>query len=80
MKYVNRKGVDLSVFSLGTVQLGMDYGFGEFNTKPKKEYAFDIHEGAVVCSLNEEILPFLAEISQSASIVTGKEIWFHFSP
>lgn len=54
--------------------------FGRHGPVPKKEYAFDIHEGAVVCSLNEEILPFLAEISQSASIVTGKEIWFHFSP
>ncbi len=37
MKYVNSKGYDMSVFSLGTVQLGIDYGFGEFSSKPTKE-------------------------------------------
>lgn len=37
MKYVNTHGYDMSVFSLGTVQLGIDYGFGEFRTKPTKE-------------------------------------------
>ena len=52
MKYVNRKGVDLSVFSLGTVQLGIDYGFGEFRNKPKKEYAFQLLERAVANGVN----------------------------
>ncbi len=52
MKYVNRKGVDLSVFSMGTVQLGMDYGFGEFSSKPKKEYAFELLDRAVANGVN----------------------------
>ncbi len=52
MKYVNRKGVDLSVFSLGTVQLGRDYGFGEFRNKPQKEYAFQLLDRAVANGVN----------------------------
>lgn len=42
MKYVTSLGTDISVFSLGTVQLGMDYGIAENSAKPSKEYAFSI--------------------------------------
>lgn len=52
MKHINRHGVDLSVFSLGTVQLGKDYGFGEFRTKPKKEYAFELLDRAIAGGVN----------------------------
>lgn len=52
MKYVNKKGVDLSVFSMGTVQLGMDYGLGDFTAKPKKEYAFELLDRATSQGVN----------------------------
>ncbi len=52
MKYVSKKGLDMSVFSLGTVQLGMDYGFGEFSTKPKKEFAFSLLDRAIERGVN----------------------------
>ena len=52
MKYIQRKGLDLSVFSLGTVQLGMDYGLGDFTAKPKKEYAFSLLDRAVEQGVN----------------------------
>ena len=40
MKHVLAKGMDMSVFTLGTVQLGMDYGLGDFTAKPPKQKAF----------------------------------------
>ncbi len=52
MKYTNQKGLDISVFSLGTVQLGMDYGLGEHTAKPEKEYAFSILDEAVKKGVN----------------------------
>ena len=39
MKYRSIKGLDIPLFSLGTVQLGMNYGFGEHSGKPSEEYA-----------------------------------------
>lgn len=52
MKYVNSKGYDMSVFSLGTVQLGIDYGFGEFSSKPTKERAYSILDKAYEMGVN----------------------------
>ncbi len=52
MKYIQRKGLDMSVFSLGTVQLGMDYGLGDFTAKPKKEYAFSLLDRAIEQGVN----------------------------
>ena len=52
MKYVEQKGIDISVFSLGTVQLGMDYGLGEHTAKPKKEYAFSLLDRALEKGVN----------------------------
>lgn len=52
MRYVNQKGLDISVFSLGTVQLGMDYGLGEHTSKPTKEYAFSILDEAINKGVN----------------------------
>ena len=47
MKYVNAKGLDLSVFSLGTVQLGLTYGLGKDKEKPSEEAAFSILDTAM---------------------------------
>lgn len=52
MKHVDVKGMDMSVFTLGTVQLGMDYGLGEHTQKPPKEAAFALLDRAVSCGVN----------------------------
>ena len=39
MKYFEKRGVRLPQFTLGTVQLGMNYGLGDFTAKPSEEYA-----------------------------------------
>ena len=39
MKYVQAKGLNLSAFALGTVQLGIEYGLGEHSAKPTEEAA-----------------------------------------
>ena len=52
MKYTNKNGIEISSISLGTVQLGMDYGLGEHNSKPEKEYAFKLLDEAVNKGVN----------------------------
>ena len=52
MKYVNAKGLDLSAFALGTVQLGLTYGLGEHAEKPTEEAAFAILNKAVDLGVN----------------------------
>ena len=52
MKYVEKKDLKLSVFSLGTVQLGMDYGLGNNTAKPQKEYAFEVLDCAMNSGVN----------------------------
>lgn len=52
MKYVEKKGLKLSVFSLGTVQLGMDYGLGDNTAKPEKELAFAVLDSALENGVN----------------------------
>ena len=52
MKYVQAKGLDLSVFSLGTVQLGMTYGLGKDKEKPSEEVAFAILDTAMDNGIN----------------------------
>lgn len=52
MKHINVKGMDMSVFTLGTVQLGMDYGLGEHTKKPPKEAAFALLDRAIACGVN----------------------------
>ncbi len=39
MKYFDKRGCRLPLFTLGTVQLGMTYGLGDFTAKPSEEYA-----------------------------------------
>ena len=39
MKYTSFQKEKMSVFSLGTVQLGMTYGLGEHNGKPTEAEA-----------------------------------------
>ena len=52
MKYVQAKGLDLSAFALGTVQLGIEYGLGEHAAKPSEEAAFAILDRAVDLGVN----------------------------
>lgn len=52
MKYTTAKQVNLSRFSLGTVQLGMDYGIGEDKAKPSEEKAFAILDRAMERGVN----------------------------
>ncbi len=52
MKYIDNKGLNLSVFSLGTVQLGLDYGLGDNTAKPQKEYAFKVLDAAIKNGVN----------------------------
>ena len=52
MKYVQAKGLDLSAFALGTVQLGLTYGLGEHAAKPTEEAAFAILDRAVDLGVN----------------------------
>ena len=47
MKYVTAKDLNLSAFSLGTVQLGMAYGLGKDRAKPSEESAFSILDTAM---------------------------------
>jgi aryl-alcohol dehydrogenase-like predicted oxidoreductase len=39
MKYFEKRGTRLPLFTLGTVQLGMNYGLGDFTAKPSEDYA-----------------------------------------
>ena len=52
MKYVKGNGQVLSVFQLGTVQLGMDYGLGDNTKKPQKEFAFSVLDKAMEMGVN----------------------------
>ena len=52
MRYVQAKGLDLSAFALGTVQLGIEYGLGEHSAKPTEEAAFAILDKAVDLGVN----------------------------
>lgn len=52
MKYINAKGLTLSAMALGTVQLGLKYGLGEFADKPSEETAFQILDDAMEFGIN----------------------------
>lgn len=52
MKYVTAKGQKMSVFSLGTVQLGMTYGLGKDREKPSEETAFSMLDEAMDNGVN----------------------------
>lgn len=52
MKYVTAKDLNLSAFSLGTVQLGMAYGLGKDRAKPSEESAFSILDTAMENGIN----------------------------
>ena len=39
MKYFEKRNTRLPLFTLGTVQLGMNYGLGDFTAKPSEDYA-----------------------------------------
>ena len=46
MRYTTVQGITMSAFTLGTVQLGMDYGLGEDRAKPSEEKARGILDAA----------------------------------
>lgn len=46
MKTENLKGLDISALSLGTVQLGLDYGINNAAGKPSEEKAFELLQTA----------------------------------
>ena len=52
MKTVNVKGVDISVLSLGTVQLGLNYGINNADGKPSQETASAILDCAISRGIN----------------------------
>lgn len=52
MKINHIKGVDISAVSLGTVQLGMNYGINNANGKPDQATAFKILDAAMDSGMN----------------------------
>ena len=52
MKYIEKKGLNMSVFSLGTVQLGMNYGIAGKTEKPSEEYAHEMLDCALSVGVN----------------------------
>ena len=52
MKTLHIKGLDLSVLSLGTVQLGLNYGINNANGKPSQETANAILDAAIEGGIN----------------------------
>ena len=52
MRTVNIKGLDISVLSLGTVQLGMNYGINNKDGKPSMNQSFGILDTAMATGVN----------------------------
>ena len=52
MRTVNIKGLDISVLSLGTVQLGVNYGINNKDGKPSVEQSFGILDAAMSTGVN----------------------------
>lgn len=52
MKTKTVKGVNISVLSLGTVQLGLNYGVNNHNGKPDQAMAFEILDSALQHGIN----------------------------
>lgn len=52
MKYTSIKGLDISKLSLGTAQLGFDYGIANVGGKPNLEKSFGILKTAVNAGIN----------------------------
>ncbi len=52
MKYTEKNGFRVSMFSLGTVQLGMNYGVNNKDGKPSREKAYEILDTAKALGVN----------------------------
>ena len=52
MRTVNIKGLDISVLSLGTVQLGLNYGINNADGQPSEEQSFGILDAAMETGVN----------------------------
>ena len=54
--------------------------FGRHGPVPKSEYELWIPSETEIYAVNEEIYPFLRELSNLNPVITGKEIWMQFAP
>ncbi|MBR2343753.1 MAG: aldo/keto reductase [Clostridia bacterium] len=52
MRYIKTHGLDVPLFSLGTVQLGMNYGITGDTEKPSAEYSFSMLNRALELGVN----------------------------
>lgn len=52
MQYVKIKGFEISKFTLGTAQLGLDYGIANNSGKPDRQKSFEILNAAVEGGIN----------------------------
>lgn len=52
MEYINKRGLNISKFTLGTVQLGLDYGIANKNGKPAEAKSFSILKAAMEGGVN----------------------------
>ncbi|MBQ7363601.1 MAG: aldo/keto reductase [Clostridia bacterium] len=52
MRYNEKRGMKISAFSLGTVQLGMNYGITGKTEKPSETYAYEILNSALSSGVN----------------------------
>jgi len=52
MQYVSIRGLNISKFTLGTIQLGMEYGIANKSGKPDMGKSFEILETAVSRGIN----------------------------
>lgn len=91
MKINTVKGVDISVLSLGTVQLGLNYGINNADGKPSRETAFQVLDAAMAGGItaldtaagygdSEEIIgSWLAERKDVPFVMTKAEKLDHSS-
>ena len=75
MKYIEVDGLRMSVFSLGTVQLGMTYGLSAHNEKPSKENAFALLDRAM--ELGVDNLDTANNYGDSEQVIGD---WMHSRP
>lgn len=54
--------------------------FGRHGPIPKQDYLLDIPGETEIYAVNEEIYPFLREISKLNPVIIGEEIWIQFAP
>lgn len=90
MKYTSIKGLDISKLSLGTAQLGFDYGIANVGGKPNLDKSFEILKTAINAGINcfdtapsygdsEEIIgSFVGDISDGESPIICTKLKIDF--